>query len=220
MTKEINPPDTCGIGSFDGDLQGYWENVFETKDVQNWHEEKHQETLELLNQSGTGTDRRILCVGAGDSTLVDYLVAKGQQNVIVNDISMAALNKTRQRVGSKPIYLVEDLMEPRLLFAFENQVDVWIDRATLHFFTTCRDKGRYFSLLNQLVKPGGHAIISVFSKNNDPKCCGLDLQLWSEQSLINRLPNFKLKQSHIQIFKEKNGRQREYIHVLFQKTTT
>ena len=161
----------------------------------------------------------IFCAGAGDSFLVDKLLSLGQEHIIANDISAIALEKIKQRVTNpeKIMFYKEDLLSPKIKQNFEDKLDVWIDRATLHFFTSCSDKDTYFDNLHRCLKQGGMVIIGVFSKNNVPKCCGLDLQLWSLDSLANRLSGFTVLDSFAHNFKEQNGKMREFIYLLAQK---
>src|SRR5688572_2144956 len=60
----------------------------------------HLETsLALLRRCGLGPASRVLDVGGGASTLVDDLLAAGVVEVSVLDLSDAALDLARQRLG-------------------------------------------------------------------------------------------------------------------------
>ena len=219
MIKDNTTTDSCCLNSYDGNAKAYWDEVFTEKVEQNWHQDKADEINAFLQKTNSKAEDLVLCVGVGDSVLIDELLNQGFANIIANDISEVALQKIDARIGETTSikYVTDDLMSPQYLGNYNDQVKIWIDRATLHFFTTCKDKDAYFELLKSSVQVGGYAILGVFSKNNQPKCCGLDLQLWSETSLINRMKGFELLHSTTSIFTEKNGNQREYIYTLFKK---
>lgn len=212
--------DACTLSSFKGEsVEVFWDNVYENKQVQNWHQEEAEEIMDFIKMVNPSPDSQILCAGVGDSKLVDILLKSGARSIIANDISPLALQKTETRIGSNSgVTFVEDnLVEPKHLQVYAGKIDFWIDRATLHFFTSCKDKDAYFHLLKESLAPNGYVILGVFNKDNIAKCCGLDLQLWSETSLVNRMKGFKLIAAENRIFREKNGNERKYIYTLFKK---
>ena len=81
-------------------------------------------------------------VGAGSTTLIDTLLVNGYSNLIVNDISSYALNNIKKRLGESQknvTFIVDDLINPATLKSLP-KIDVWNDRAVLHFFTKKRSK--------------------------------------------------------------------------------
>lgn len=209
----------CTLDTFNGDYQSYWNNVFGEKKVQNWQEGESLAIDEWLENPVVKAAERVLCAGVGDSFLIDNLLQKGYSNIVANDISELALVNLRKRISfnESVAYISEDLMRPNELLEHEGQVDLWIDRATLHFFTTCEQKSKYFQLVDRLLKPEGKAIVGVFSKNNIASCCGLPLQLWSLQSLQNRFKGYKFLDAFHEDFIEQNGTKREYVYLMVQK---
>ena len=77
-------------------------------------------------------------VDHGKTTLVDELLKKGYENIIANDLSSTALDKLKSRLGedesNKVRWIVDDLTKPAVLNNLE-PIDLWHDRAVLHFFT-------------------------------------------------------------------------------------
>jgi ubiquinone/menaquinone biosynthesis C-methylase UbiE len=68
-------------------------------------------------------------VGAGESTLVDDLLARGYGNLTVLDISHTAIDVTKARLGSLAdgvTWLVADVTAVNLP---ANAYDIWHDRA-------------------------------------------------------------------------------------------
>jgi SAM-dependent methyltransferase len=117
-------------------------------------------------------------VGAGEGHLVDLLTEKGFTNIWVLDISQAAIERTKQRMGKKATgvhWIVADM----LTFEPPVQFDVWHDRAAFHFLTTDEKINRYISIAEKSVKPGGHLFMGTFSELGPKKCSGLEIKQYS-----------------------------------------
>ena len=82
-------------------------------------------------------------VGGGESTLIDDLIARGYENLTVLDISQAAIDANRKRLGAaseRVHWRVADITQIEL----EPSVyDVWHDRAVFHFLTSASDRIAY-----------------------------------------------------------------------------
>ena len=83
--------------------QRHWENIYATKDATgvSWFRQHLEPSLELIESANLKRDAAIIDVGGGASTLVDDLLAVGYTNVTVLDISAAALDATRARLGDQ-----------------------------------------------------------------------------------------------------------------------
>ena len=83
--------------------QAHWENIYATKRESevSWFEEIPAQSFELLELVGAQPASSIIDIGGGASRLVDSLLAKGFQNVSVLDLSSAALDAARARLGDK-----------------------------------------------------------------------------------------------------------------------
>ena len=77
----------------------------------------------------------IINVGSGSTTLIDALVELGYTQIIASDISDIALDSIKERLGSNNSveYISDDLTASVNIKNIE-EVDLWIDRAVLHFF--------------------------------------------------------------------------------------
>lgn len=214
-SKENQAEETCCAVPIDGNMTDYWNEVFSSKEVQNWAEQGEPKMMKWVRALNLNKGATIFCAGVGDSPLIDFLLAEGFTNIIANDVSEIALGKIKKRIGTYPgvSFMRDDLMNPDSINALYGKVDLYIDRATLHFFTTCKDKDFYFNQVNKLLAPDGKVILGVFSKNNEPTCCGLSLQLWSLESLKNRLAGFEFLAEDTEDFREQNGKIREYIYL-------
>ncbi len=82
----------------------------------------------------------IIDICAGESTLVDDLLAQGYEHITVLDVSQTALDVTKKRLGAlaeRIKWIVADITQARLEpFAY----DVWHDRAVFHFLTSIEQR--------------------------------------------------------------------------------
>jgi len=81
----------------------HWDNIYSTKPVTgvSWFREHLEPSLELIDSLGLQPDAHIIDIGGGASTLVDDLAGRGFTNLTVLDISEAALDKAKERLGQR-----------------------------------------------------------------------------------------------------------------------
>lgn len=200
----------------------HWNKAYEARPTEElgWYEEHAGPSFELLEKTGLPKNARILNVGAGSSTMVDELINAGYTDIIVNDFSSAALVHLKNRLGDgarRVTFIEDDLTNPSLLSDIE-PVDLWHDRAVLHFFKKESEKETYFDLLKKIVKPGGFVILAEFSLTGAEKCCGLELCRWNEEMLSERLgEDFQLIESFDYTFINPRGEDRPYIYTLYRR---
>ena len=164
----------------------HWEGIYTTKaaDQVSWFRPHLELSFALIERSTRG-DRAasIIDVGGGASTLVDDLLELGYQNVTVLDISQAALDVTRKRVGragQKVRWLQGDVTQPGVS---PRAYDVWHDRAVFHFLTESEDRAAYVRNVASAVKPGGYVIVSTFGPEGPTRCSGLDVVRYDAEAL-------------------------------------
>lgn len=201
----------------------HWDKVYQTKEDEQlgWFEKDPGPTLKLIDKCNLKPDATILNVGVGTTTLIDALLDKGFTNIIVNDLSKAALQKLEARILKKYNYqlncIADDLTNPENLIKLKN-VDLWIDRAVLHFFLTKEGQDNYFKTIKSVVSKGGYVLIAVFSLEGAEKCSGLPLQRYNSEMLQEKLgPDFKLIEAFNHIYINPSGGERPYIYTLFQR---
>lgn len=119
------------------DNKQHWENVFTTKasNEVSWFQEYPKTSIEFLELFKLPLTANIIDIGGGDSNLVDTLLGKGYKNIWVLDISEAALERAKNRLGEKASlvhWIVTDVTE----FEPPVQYDFWHDRAAFHFLTS------------------------------------------------------------------------------------
>ena len=163
----------------------HWNDLYQTTGLRSvsWYQERPTAALELLASLGVGADHSLIDIGGGTSNLVDHLVAAGHRDLTVLDISVAALDTSRARLGDPPSvnWIEADLLtwEP------VRRWDVWHDRAVLHFLTNDDDRSRYRALLHRSIGPGGAFIIGTFAEDGPTKCSGLPVRRHSVQELLD-----------------------------------
>jgi SAM-dependent methyltransferase len=170
------------------DPREHWQRVWTSKppaDV-SWYEREPATSLQLIGAVALPKDGHVVDVGGGASTLVDHLLGQGFTRVTVVDISDAALEVARNRLGQlgeAVRWLVADVRQLDL----KEQVDLWHDRAVFHFLTTPSDQDAYLSALRKAVRPGGHVVIATFGRRGPQKCSGLRVERYDADKLSRRL---------------------------------
>ncbi|MBE9489768.1 MAG: class I SAM-dependent methyltransferase [Bacteroidetes bacterium] len=204
------------------DLKKHWNKAYSNNDITKlgWYEEDPNPSLQLIQKCKFSQDARLLNVGVGASSLIDELVNLGYKNVIASDISDAALEKLQARLGikkDKVQWIVDDLTNPAKLSEID-AVDLWHDRAVLHFFTEEKDQDRYFSLLKRKVKQNGFVLISTFNTEGATKCSGLQVHRYNKSMLVDKLgANFKLVEYFNYTYTMPSGDTRPYIYTIFKR---
>ena len=166
-------------------LKEHWERIYSTKatDAVSWFQEHADHSLGLIEATGVSHAASIIDVGGGASTLVDDLLAKNYQDITVLDLSVAALNSAKERLGARAssvTWLASDITEAELpLHAY----DLWHDRAVFHFLTTPEDRHAYVQAVLRSVKPGGHIIVATFAEDGPLQCSGLPVMRYSAPKL-------------------------------------
>jgi SAM-dependent methyltransferase len=170
------------------DPEQHWETVYRTKGERevSWFEGLPEVSLRMLATAGVTPESCVLDVGGGDSRLVDALVDRGFSCLAVLDISKAAIERSRRRLGSSGDHvrwLAADVTGAWSV----HPIDVWHDRAVFHFLVDAADRRRYKDHLSSTLKPGGTAIIATFAADGPERCSGLPVQRYSPEGLAAEL---------------------------------
>ncbi len=168
--------------------KSYWENVYATKreDEVSWFQARAGRSLSLIGDAAPNKNSAIIDVGGGASSLAGDLIETGYRDVSVLDISSAALERARVRLGEasgKIQWIVADITRwqpPR-------RWSLWHDRAVFHFLTTAQDQDAYIRALDTGTAPDTAIIISTFALDGPEKCSGLPVQRYSAATLAERL---------------------------------
>ena len=120
----------------------HWQHIYSTKLPKevSWTEEKPVTSLELIAKFDLPKFAKIIDIGGGDSLLVDFLLHEGYTNITVLDISAAAIDRAKMRLGKnahRVKWIVSDIKD----FTPTESYDLWHDRAAFHFLTEQADSG-------------------------------------------------------------------------------
>src|SRR6516164_3193420 len=168
--------------------KSHWQTVYTTKGENevSWFQDNPALSLELIDLVRPAHDAAIVDIGGGASRLVDSLLARGFERLTVLDISQAALDVARARLGdraSRVQWVAADVTKWRPAQTF----DIWHDRAAFHFLVDAADRAAYVARLKEAVPPGGHAIIGTFGIDGPEKCSGLPVNRYDEARLSAEL---------------------------------
>ena len=179
------------------DRKEHWQKIYTSKqlDEVSWYQPTPETSLEQITKHNKDKAAAIIDVGGGDSFLVDNLLTLGYTNITVLDISEAAINRAKERLGEKA-NKVKWIVEDVTLFNPTEKYDYWHDRAVFHFLTDKKEVESYLNLVNNAVCKNGKMTIATFSENGPKKCSGIEIQQYSKESLSTTFnQHFKLVES-------------------------
>lgn len=201
-------------------IKNHWDNIFsKTDDTKlGWYEKDTSQTFKLLSEIPEIEKATVFLPGAGTSILIEDLIPRVKK-LILNDISDEALNRVRQRLKEdteKILWLCQDIAQP--IKEPRTEIDIWVDRAVLHFLTNENDIKGYFENLKSTLKIGGHAMFAEFSLIGAQKCAGLTLHRYSIDELSSNLgTSFKIVSHFDYTYINPFGDPRPYIYALFKR---
>jgi SAM-dependent methyltransferase len=168
--------------------RAHWDNAYATKGEAgvSWFEDVPAVSLELIRQAGAGPASSIVDIGGGASRLADALLREGVGRITVLDISPAALDAAKARLGAAADdieWIAADVTE----WKPERRYDIWHDRAAFHFLTEAGARAAYVERLRTALKPGGHAVIATFALDGPERCSGLPVTRYDPAGLAEVL---------------------------------
>jgi 2-polyprenyl-3-methyl-5-hydroxy-6-metoxy-1,4-benzoquinol methylase len=85
------------------DARAHWQKIYSTKapDQVSWYRPHLETSLALIKRAAGDRTSSIIDVGGGESTLVDDLLEQGFQNITVLDVSQAAIEVNKARLGER-----------------------------------------------------------------------------------------------------------------------
>lgn len=173
------------------DRKKHWENIYQTKELKDvsWFEPTPETSLDFIKQFNVPTTAKVIDIGGGDSFLVDHLLDLGYQDISVLDISSAAIDRAKQRLGDKAKN-VKWIVSDAANFKPIEKYDFWHDRAAFHFLTDEQEISNYLHTAEQNINSEGVLVIGTFSEQGPKKCSGIDIKQYSETTMTNRLKIF------------------------------
>lgn len=169
----------------------HWENIYQTKELEDvsWFEPIPETSLNFFKKFDVPTTAKVIDIGGGDSFLVDHLLNLGYQDITVLDISAAAIERAKQRLGvqAKNVkWIVADAAN----FKPTEKYDFWHDRAAFHFLIDEQEISNYLKTAQEFVHLNGIMVIGTFSEQGPKKCSGIDIKQYSEITMTKRFENF------------------------------
>ncbi len=166
----------------------HWENIYQTKELKDvsWFQPVPETSLDFLIQFNVPKTAKIIDIGGGDSFFVDHLIELGYQDISVLDISGAAIERAKKRLGDKSKN-VKWIIADAANFKPKEQYDFWHDRAAFHFLTDEQEISNYLKTAQENINPTGILVIGTFSDQGPKKCSGIEIKQYSETSMTDRL---------------------------------
>jgi SAM-dependent methyltransferase len=173
------------------DRRAHWETIYKTKELKevSWFQPTPETSLDFFTHFNVPSTAKIIDIGGGDSFLVDHLLDKGYKDISVLDISAAAIERAKQRLGDRASQ-VKWIVEDAASFIPTEKYDFWHDRAAFHFLTEEQEISNYLATAYENIKPSGVLVIGTFSEQGPRKCSGIEIKQYSETSMSDRLKNF------------------------------
>ena len=164
--------------------KSHWEKIYKEKSPEevSWTEETPTTSIDFFSDFKIQKDDPIIDVGGGESKFVDYLIDNGYKNISVLDISKNAINRAKDRIGSRSKFINWIICDINDFEPDKNYV-VWHDRAVFHFLTSQIEIERYIRKVKSNTQ---NFIIGTFSTLGPNKCSGLDVSQYDE-SLLKKL---------------------------------
>lgn len=203
------------------EIANHWNEVYDAneREKQGWYEQTPSPALEMIQALKLAADAHILLAGAGTTSLAEALLRAGYSHMTFTDISEVALRQLKELLPKNEHFqfIIDDLTDPGLLNDLE-PVDLWVDRAVLHFFLIDEEKEAYSQLIHEKVKSGGYVLLAEFSLEGAEKCSGLTVNRYSEAMLKEFMgDDFELIQSMPYSYTNPAGGKRPYIYTLFRR---
>jgi SAM-dependent methyltransferase len=173
------------------DRKKHWENIYQTKELKDvsWFQLTPETSLDFFKQFNVPTTAKVIDIGGGDSFLVDHLLDLGYQDISVLDISAAAIDKAKQRLGDKAKN-VKWIVADAATFKPAEKYDFWHDRAAFHFLTEEQEISNYLQTAQENINPTGVLVLGTFSEQGPKKCSGIEIKQYSEKTMTDRLKKF------------------------------
>lgn len=170
------------------DRKKHWENIYQTKELKevSWFQPTPETSLSFFKEFDVPRNAKVIDIGGGDSFLVDHLLDLGYQDITVLDISSAAINRAKQRLGELADN-VKWIVSDATIFQPAETYDFWHDRAAFHFLTDEQEVSSYLDTAAKSINPSGTLVIGTFSEQGPQKCSGIEIKQYSEKTMTKRL---------------------------------
>ncbi len=203
--------------------QAHWSTVYQTKaaDQVSWHQTQPTLSLELIQATQAAVSAPIIDMGAGASTLVDHLLARGYTTITLLDLAAEALQVAQDRLGAAAAALTWITGDATTADLPAAHYAVWHDRAVFHFLTDPLARARYIEQLNHALQANGHVIIATFALDGPEMCSGLPVARYDVAGLQAVLgAAFTLISSHTETHLTPWGSEQNFIYCHFRRSSS
>lgn len=201
------------------DRQTHWDTVYGSREetALTWFEDRPELSLTLLRSAGLTPASRLVDIGGGASRLVDALLGEGLRDVTVLDLSAAALEVAKSRLGARADavnWVVGDVTQ----WQSPHPMDLWHDRAVFHFLTDPADRAAYLDTMMRTLPTGAKAMIGTFALDGPEKCSNLPVQRYDAASLARAFDEgFAMIDSRAHLHHTPRGATQSFIFGLFRR---
>ena len=206
------------VGTTPTSRQDHWQTVYAAKHATEvgWYQADPKMSLRLIELASPGHGS-VIDVGGGASLLADRLLDAGFARVAVLDLSAAALERAKSRLGRRADrvqWVVADVTAVETVGSF----DVWHDRAVFHFLTAPEDRRKYVELATKTIPAGGHLVIGTFAPDGPPRCSGLEVRRYDAQSLCAEFGSaFRLVREAREVHTTPSGKPQPFVFAVFAR---
>jgi SAM-dependent methyltransferase len=167
----------------------HWESIYSKNAPSSlsWFQEHPDCSIRLIRNQAGSKSAGIIDAGGGASTLVDHLLLAGFSNLTVLDLSPAALDVSKARLGSAAHgirWIAGNILSCELP---EKAFEIWHDRAVFHFLATEAERTAYTERVLRSLKPGGFLILAAFAGDGPERCSGLPVVRYTPEALAEAL---------------------------------
>jgi cyclopropane fatty-acyl-phospholipid synthase-like methyltransferase len=162
----------------------HWEGIYASTAATDlsWYEHEPAASLRLIEEIARTPSQAVIDVGAGESLLVDRLLARGFTDVTVLDLSRHALTEVERRLGERTRH-VTFVYQDVLTWRPDRLYDVWHDRGVFHFLTERAARHRYVEIAADAIRVGGGLVLATFAEDGPTQCSGLPTSRYSALDL-------------------------------------
>ena len=193
----------------------HWDEVYGKKspDEVSWYQPHLERSLRFIDAAALPKAAPVLDVGGGASTLVDDLLARGHLDVTVLDISAAAIEHAKRRLGARAEavkWLVADITHAELP---ERHYAFWHDRAVFHFLRDEQARRRYIDVARRALRPNGHIVVATFGPEGPETCSGLEIVRYTAAGIHDQFGGrFRKVASASEVHRTPWGSEQEFVY--------